>query len=120
MNVEIMREYKFDSAHHLPHVEPGHKCGRVHGHTYVLTVVVAGPVDPGTGWVMDFAELDQIVNPLVKAWDHHDLNEIMVNPTAENLALAVASHLFARLCLPMRVTEVVLSEGGRNQVRGRP
>lgn len=120
MTVEIMREYKFDSAHHLPEVEPGHKCGRVHGHTYVLTVVVAGPVGTRTGWVMDFAELDLIVNPLVKVWDHHDLNEITVNPTAENLALAVLEHLSTHLPASVRVTEVVLSEGGRNQVRVRP
>lgn len=120
MNVEIMREYKFDSAHHLPRVGPGHKCGQVHGHTYLLNVVVAGPVGSKTGWVMDFSELDLIVNPLVQAWDHHDLNEIVANPTAENLALFVLQYLSARLPAPLCVTEVVLSEGGRNRVRVRP
>ena len=54
MNVELTKEYRFEAAHHLPNVPPGHKCARVHGHSYKVEVSVAGPVDPTTGWLIDF------------------------------------------------------------------
>lgn len=116
MYVEISREYKFDAAHHLPHVPAGHKCGHVHGHTYSMTVTVRGPVDPAMGWVMDFGDLDAAVKPLVNNWDHSDLNMVMHNPTAELLALAAAKIIGGALPGHVRLVSVTLSEGGRNSV----
>lgn len=87
-HIEIFREFTFESAHRLPNVPEGHKCARLHGHSYRLTVTVAGAIDPELGWVMDFGDLKEVVQPLVATLDHHTLNEIqgLQNPTSENLA----------------------------------
>jgi len=95
MNVELVKEYKFESAHRLPNVPPGHKCARLHGHSFKLEITVVGPVDPHTGWFIDFGVLDDIVGPLVARLDHHCLNEIegLENPTSEVLV----GWLFSRI-----------------------
>jgi 6-pyruvoyltetrahydropterin/6-carboxytetrahydropterin synthase len=84
----IWKEFTFDSAHLLPHVPEGHKCGRLHGHTFKVRVEVAGRVDD-RGWVMDFADIKTAVQPLIDRLDHQYLNDIpgLDNPTSENLAL---------------------------------
>lgn len=83
----ITRRYTFEAAHWLPKVPDGHKCRRVHGHNYEIEVTVAGQVRED-GFVMDFAELDQFVRPLVAEIDHRTLNDIkgLENPTAELIA----------------------------------
>ena len=88
MNVELIREYRFEAAHRLPHVPMGHKCQRLHGHSFKFEVTVKGPVDPRTGWLVDFSEIDDLVQPLVARLDHYYLNEIegLENPTSEMLA----------------------------------
>ncbi len=85
MNVELVKEYRFESAHRLPHVPPGHKCARLHGHSFKFEIHVVGPVDDKTGWLVDFGDLDTIVMPIVERIDHHYLNEIegLENPTSE-------------------------------------
>lgn len=83
--MKIAREFHYDAAHRLPNVPDGHKCGRLHGHTYRLIVTIDGPVYPDTGWVMDFADLDTAVNTIIADLDHHYLNEVpgLENPTVE-------------------------------------
>jgi 6-pyruvoyltetrahydropterin/6-carboxytetrahydropterin synthase len=87
--MELFKEFTFDSAHWLPNVAEDHKCRRIHGHTYRLRVCVDGPLDPHLGWVMDFADLKRVVEPLIKRLDHHLLNEIegLENPTCELIAV---------------------------------
>lgn len=82
--MKISCEFHYDSAHQLPAVPEGHKCGRLHGHTYVLTVVVDGPVR-GDGFVCDFADIKEEVKPLIDSLDHRLLNDIpgLENPTVE-------------------------------------
>lgn len=67
---------------------------------------VAGPVDPKTGWVVDFAEIKQAFRPLHEQLDHHYLNEVegLENPTSENLAGWVWERLAPDLSLLARVT----------------
>ena len=86
--MEIFREFTFEAAHRLPHVPAGHKCARLHGHSYRVEVHVRGDVDPTTGWVMDFAEIKKAFQPLHDQLDHYYLNEVsgLDNPTSENLA----------------------------------
>jgi 6-pyruvoyltetrahydropterin/6-carboxytetrahydropterin synthase len=88
MRAEITRAYRIDAAHRLPNVAEGHKCGRMHGHGFRVEVVVRGPVGEGSGWVLDFAEIDRAARPLVDALDHRTLNEVegLSNPTSELLA----------------------------------
>ena len=86
--MELYKEFRFEAAHLLPNVPAGHKCGRLHGHSYRVEIHVSGPVDPHTGWVIDFADIKAAVKPLIDRLDHYYLNEIpgLENPTSEVLA----------------------------------
>lgn len=85
--MRIAAQFGFEAAHRLPLLPDGHKCKNLHGHNYKLEVAVYGTLDK-RGFVMDYAELDEIVDPLVKRLDHRYLNEIegLENPTSEVLA----------------------------------
>lgn len=74
--MEIFKEFKFEAAHRLDHLPEGHKCRRLHGHSYRLRVHVRGRVDAKTGWVMDFDEIRRACDPLIAQLDHAYLNEI--------------------------------------------
>jgi 6-pyruvoyltetrahydropterin/6-carboxytetrahydropterin synthase len=84
----IARTYSFESAHFLPKVPEGHRCRNLHGHNYRVEIIVAAPLDD-RGFVMDFAEIDDVVKPLIAAVDHKLLNDVpgLENPTAEIIAL---------------------------------
>ncbi|MEH0650459.1 6-carboxytetrahydropterin synthase QueD [Streptomyces scabiei] len=86
--MEIFREFTFEAAHRLPNVPEGHKCARLHGHSYKVIVHVEAPVDPESGWVMDFGDLKKAFKPLEAQLDHYYLNDIegLENPTSELLA----------------------------------
>jgi len=83
--MEIYKDFSFDSAHRLPNVADGHKCGRLHGHTFQLRIVVSGPVGEESGWILDFADLKTAFEPLFQELDHNYLNELegLENPTSE-------------------------------------
>jgi 6-pyruvoyltetrahydropterin/6-carboxytetrahydropterin synthase len=86
--MEIYKEFTFEAAHLLPNVPAGHKCGRLHGHSFRVQVHVAGPLHPELGWVMDFADLKAVVRPVIARLDHYYLNDIpgLENPTSEVVA----------------------------------
>ncbi len=83
--MEIYKDFHFESAHHLPNVPDGHKCGRLHGHSFQLRITIAGDILPDEGWLMDFADIKAIFAPLLNELDHRYLNEIpgLENPTSE-------------------------------------
>ena len=86
--MELFKEFTFESAHRLPHVPAGHKCGRLHGHSFRVAIYIEGDVDPQTGWIRDFSEIKAIFKPLYEQLDHNYLNDIpgLENPTSEVLA----------------------------------
>jgi 6-pyruvoyltetrahydropterin/6-carboxytetrahydropterin synthase len=86
--MDIHRTFTLEAAHRLPNVPEGHKCARLHGHSFRVDIQVSGPVGEATGWVMDFADVKRAFAPLHDALDHRYLNEIegLENPTSENLA----------------------------------
>jgi 6-pyruvoyltetrahydropterin/6-carboxytetrahydropterin synthase len=104
--VEIWKELGFEAAHLLPHAPPGHKCARLHGHSFRFTVHVAGPVDPVAGWVVDFADVATACGPLVDELDHRFLNDVpgLGNPTSEVLTTWIWARLAPRLPGLRRVT----------------
>jgi 6-pyruvoyltetrahydropterin/6-carboxytetrahydropterin synthase len=86
--MEIFKEFTFEAAHRLPHVPDGHKCGRLHGHSFTVEIHVSGEVDHQQGWVMDFGDIKAAFKPIYDQLDHYYLNEIdgLENPTSEVLA----------------------------------
>jgi 6-pyruvoyltetrahydropterin/6-carboxytetrahydropterin synthase len=107
--VEIFKAFTLESAHRLPNVPAGHKCARVHGHSFRVEIHVQGPVDAHLGWVMDFADLKAAFQPLYQQLDHHYLNDVpgLENPTSENLARWIWQRL--RPSLP-QLSAVVVHE----------
>jgi 6-pyruvoyltetrahydropterin/6-carboxytetrahydropterin synthase len=113
--MDVFSSFSFDAAHQLPHVPEGHKCARLHGHTFSVQVHVSGPVDPFYGWVIDFDVIKKNVQPLIDQLDHHYLNEIpgLENPTSENIAL----WLWVRLKTNIpQLSRIIVQESPRNGV----
>lgn len=85
--MRIRKQFSFEAAHVLPHHEG--KCSRLHGHSYRLEVTVEGPLQasgPATGMVVDFDVLAQTVRrTVIDALDHRSLNDLIENPTSENI-----------------------------------
>jgi 6-pyruvoyltetrahydropterin/6-carboxytetrahydropterin synthase len=107
--MQLRKSFQFEAAHLLPHLPEGHKCRRLHGHSFVAEIVVEGPLDPRLGWVMDYADLKAAFRPLWEQLDHRYLNEVpgLENPTSENIALWIWQRL--KPVLPL-LTEVVVAE----------
>ena len=106
MAIEIVKDFRFEAAHWLPKVPEGHKCRRMHGHSFRGEVGVRGHVDPHTGWLIDFADLKRAVDPVVARLDHYLLNEIdgLQNPTSENLAAWIWQQLAPQVPILHRIT----------------
>jgi 6-pyruvoyltetrahydropterin/6-carboxytetrahydropterin synthase len=113
MIATIRKSFSFGAAHWLPNVPADHKCRRMHGHTYRITIEVTGPVDPATGWVMDFGRLTAAFEPLRAQLDHSTLNDLpgLANPTSENIARWVWDRLIGEL--PM-LSAVLVEENPAN------
>ncbi|MDX1460653.1 MAG: 6-carboxytetrahydropterin synthase QueD [Xanthomonadales bacterium] len=86
--MDVYKVFQIEAAHWLPNVPEGHKCARLHGHSFRIEVRVSGEVGEDSGWVMDFADIRRAFQPLFDQLDHHCLNEVegLENPTSENLA----------------------------------
>src|SRR5947208_14815945 len=84
--VSLWKEFRFEAAHRLPNMPPGHKCARLHGHSFHLEVHLWGAVDPTTGMLVDYADIKAAFKPLEDQLDHRYLNEVdgLENPTSEN------------------------------------
>jgi len=85
---EVQKSVEFSAAHALRDYEG--PCARNHGHNYRVEIAVRGDTLDRQKLLIDFAELDRILAPLVARVDHQNLNEIppfdRVNPTAEAIA----------------------------------
>ncbi|HUD92759.1 MAG TPA: 6-carboxytetrahydropterin synthase QueD [Sphingobium sp.] len=103
--VDIFKIFQIEAAHRLPHVPAGHKCARLHGHSFRIEIHLSGPVDPHAGWVMDFADLKTVFAPVHERLDHRLLNDVpgLENPTSENLARWIWDQLAPNLPLLSRV-----------------
>lgn len=99
MAFKIFKEFQFEAAHYLPLTPQGHKCHKLHGHSYKIKIHVGGTLNTVTGWVIDFADIKKAFTPILETLDHSCLNEIegLSNPTAENLAVWIWDHLIKEL-----------------------
>jgi 6-pyruvoyltetrahydropterin/6-carboxytetrahydropterin synthase len=118
MRCRLTRDYRFEAAHFLPRVPEGHKCRRMHGHSYQVRVTIEEEIDPELGWLMDFAAVDEVVEPVIAEIDHRVLNEIagLDNPTSELLAVWLWKRLAGRM--PLAEVEVAETVDSRCSVRG--
>ena len=109
MAMEIFKEFTFEAAHRLPNVPAGHKCARLHGHSYRVAVHITGAVGDETGWVRDFADVSGSMRPVLDRLDHYYLNDIdgLENPTSEVLARWIWERLL--LGLP-ELSQIVVRE----------
>jgi 6-pyruvoyltetrahydropterin/6-carboxytetrahydropterin synthase len=97
--MRIFKELTFEAAHRLPNLPEGHRCRRLHGHSFKVEVHVAGAPDRRLGWVIDFGDIKAAAAPILEELDHHYLNEIpgLENPTSEVLAAWIWKRLAPRL-----------------------
>jgi 6-pyruvoyltetrahydropterin/6-carboxytetrahydropterin synthase len=107
--MELYKDFRFEAAHLLPEVPEGHKCARLHGHSFKVRITVAGEMNSKTGWILDFDDIRQAFEPLLDQLDHHYLNEIpgLENPTSEHLVRWIWDRL--KPALP-ELAEVEVSE----------
>jgi 6-pyruvoyltetrahydropterin/6-carboxytetrahydropterin synthase len=103
--MRIWKEFGFEAAHRLPRLPDGHKCRRLHGHSYRVRVHIEGDVDPELGWVTDFADIGSAFEPILALLDHSYLNEVegLENPTSEVIARWIWRRLKPRLPLLSRI-----------------
>lgn len=108
-SMQIFKKFTIEAAHRLPRVPEGHKCARLHGHSFGIELRVEGEVHDETGWLMDFADVKAAFRPLYEQLDHNYLNDIagLDNPTSENLAIWIWDQL--KPALPA-LAEVVVHE----------
>jgi 6-pyruvoyltetrahydropterin/6-carboxytetrahydropterin synthase len=130
--VKVTRRLHFCAAHRLGREEwSDEENARVfgscanpnwHGHNYELDVTVEGEIDPETGFVYDLKALRELVERLVvDQVDHRNLNLDVewfagVNPTTENLVVAIWERLAGGLPADVRLARLVLWETPRNYV----
>ncbi|OAI41771.1 6-pyruvoyl tetrahydropterin synthase [Verrucomicrobia bacterium SCGC AG-212-E04] len=89
MSFRLTKDFRFESAQTLPSAPAGHKCAKMHGHSFKVEISVEGEIDPATGWVYDHAKISAAMRPLVDQLDHAYLNDIpgLENPTIELMAI---------------------------------
>ena len=97
--MRIEKTFRFEAAHWLPNVPETHKCRRMHGHSFRVTIVVEDAVDPEAGWVLDYGGISAAFAPLEAQLDHYLLNDIegLENPTSEMLAIWIWDRLIDAL-----------------------
>ena len=107
--MEIFKEFTVEAAHRLPNVPEGHKCSRLHGHSFKIEVYVSGEVEEKSGWILDFADIKTAFQPLFDQLDHYYLNEVegLENPTSENIARWIWQNLIRSL---PQLSKVVVRE----------
>ena len=79
MRIKLIRS--FSAAHHLPHYNG--QCRDLHGHTWKAVFVIEGDIK-SDGMVCDFKKIKTLLDEILP--DHRLLNDLLPNPTAENLA----------------------------------
>ena len=107
--MEIFKRFTFEAAHLLPEVPEGHKCRRLHGHSFSVSLHVDGPLQKSLDWVIDFADIKAAFEPALARLDHHYLNEVegLENPTSENIARWIWREVKPRL---PHLSKVVVQE----------
>jgi len=87
----VVKRFEFSAAHKLPNYVG--KCANWHGHTWTIEVGIKDFINKDTGMVVDFSKIKEGIDPLKESLDHHSLNDIIENPTAENIGVWILERL---------------------------
>lgn len=109
MHVRLAKSFTFEAAHWLPSFPEGHKCRRLHGHSFRVDIVVEGEVDRAKGYLVDYGDIKRATEPIEKALDHYCLNDVegLDNPTSEMIAKWIWDRI--KPSLPL-LAEVIVHE----------
>jgi 6-pyruvoyltetrahydropterin/6-carboxytetrahydropterin synthase len=99
----IGKKFTFDASHQLMGLPEGHQCGRLHGHTYTVEVTFVGEESSEEGWLFDFGALDPFKGWLRRTFDHRHLNDVLGQPTSENLAKYIFITVDTQVAYPNNV-----------------
>lgn len=90
---KIMKQFHFSASHQLSNLPHGHACSRLHGHNYIVQLVLGMDALNRFGFVRDYGELDEFARWLKDTVDHRHLNDVFPdlegNTSAENLARVI-------------------------------
>ena len=88
MRTTLTKSLTFEAAHWLPTFPEGHKCRRIHGHSFRVDIIVTGDVPEDDGYLIDYGQIKRAAQSVVDQLDHRLLNDIdgLTNPTAEHIA----------------------------------
>ena len=119
MRVRLLKTFTFEAAHWLPSCPDGHKCRRMHGHSFRVDVAVEGDIPDGRHYLIDYGDIKQAIDPVYEQLDHRCLNEIkgLENPTSEMLAKWLWERLRPKLTM---LSEIIVYEtcSSRCEYRG--
>lgn len=128
--ITISKTYNFDAAHQLWDMNLSDdsnwvafgKCSRLHGHTYYLDVTITGDIEPVTGMILNYHDLDRIVKPIVEArLDHYFLNEKFDHlTTAELMVGTIAEWIDDELPDDVSLDMVTLQETAKTSAVWTP
>lgn len=90
--MKIQKDFTFDAAHNLTQYHG--KCEKLHGHTYKLSIILEGKPD-SEGMIIDFCEISFIIKQkIISRLDHSYINDILPQPTAENIAIWIWNEIY--------------------------
>ena len=126
MRVQLTKDFQFEAAQTLPNAPEGHKCRRMHGHSFRVEISVEGEVDPASGWFYDHAEIGAAMKPLLQRldqslhrfmlwlvrWADHDLARHMTMELTQNNISNFASHSWQYRVVPVAVKFLSLDTNG--------
>lgn len=99
MKVELKKSFRFEAAHRLPFAPEGHRCRNLHGHGYVVDVVIYGEVDPQARWFVDYGDILLACEPIRQDLDHKTINDVpgLEAGTAEMMSVYIWNRLKDKL-----------------------
>lgn len=113
LSLRVWRAYRIHAAHSVGSFPEGHKCRKLHGHTYRVEIEVEGPLNMATGVIVDFANIDAAWREIGEPLDHSNLNEaIGNNATSEHLAIYLLAQLTQKLPWIKSVRVLETESGG--------
>ena len=109
MRVRLVKTFTFEAAHWLPCFPDGHKCRRMHGHSFKVDVIIEGEIPEGRHFLMDYGDIKAVTDPLHAQLDHNCLNDVpgLENPTSEMVAKWLWDRLASKLSM---LSEIIVYE----------